>query len=188
VSASDIDKLGECLVTTPSGATIQLRQVADIKRTVGPNEIQSENGRLRVFVQANVADRDLGGFVDDIKARIAREVTLDPGHVHRVFRPIRAPAAGPRDPALCLPRRHPDHLRAAGDDLPLHGGGGPCAPRGAVRPHRRRHAPGLLGYNFSVAVWVGYIALFGTAIQTGVVMVVYLEESVQKARRSSAAG
>jgi Cu(I)/Ag(I) efflux system membrane protein CusA/SilA len=39
----------------------------------------------------------------------------------------------------------------------------------------------LLGYNFSVAVWVGYIALFGTAIQTGVVMVVYLEEAVAKA-------
>ena len=38
----------------------------------------------------------------------------------------------------------------------------------------------LLGYNFSVAVWVGYIALFGTAIQTGVVMVVYLEEAVKK--------
>ena len=38
----------------------------------------------------------------------------------------------------------------------------------------------LLGYNFSVAVWVGYIALFGTAIQTGVVMVVYLEEMVEK--------
>src|SRR6185295_10331952 len=40
----------------------------------------------------------------------------------------------------------------------------------------------LLGYNFSVAVWVGYIALFGTAIQTGVVMVVYLEEMVAKRR------
>jgi Cu(I)/Ag(I) efflux system membrane protein CusA/SilA len=40
----------------------------------------------------------------------------------------------------------------------------------------------LLGYNFSVAVWVGYIALFGTAIQTGVVMVVYLEEAVAKKR------
>jgi Cu(I)/Ag(I) efflux system membrane protein CusA/SilA len=40
----------------------------------------------------------------------------------------------------------------------------------------------LLGYNFSVAVWVGYIALFGTAIQTGVVMVVYLQESVAKKR------
>jgi Cu(I)/Ag(I) efflux system membrane protein CusA/SilA len=66
----DIDKLGELPLPTPSGANIQLRQVADIKRTVGPNEIQSENGRLRVFVQANVTDRDLGGFVDDIKASI----------------------------------------------------------------------------------------------------------------------
>src|SRR6185436_9884192 len=40
----------------------------------------------------------------------------------------------------------------------------------------------LLGYNFSVAVWVGYIALFGTAIQTGVVMVVYLEEALERRR------
>jgi Cu(I)/Ag(I) efflux system membrane protein CusA/SilA len=41
----------------------------------------------------------------------------------------------------------------------------------------------LLGYNFSVAVWVGFIALFGTAVQTGVVMVIYLEEAVAKKRR-----
>src|SRR5437764_15481461 len=41
----------------------------------------------------------------------------------------------------------------------------------------------LIGYNFSVAVWVGYIALFGTAIQTGVVMVVYLEEMLEKRRQ-----
>jgi len=45
----------------------------------------------------------------------------------------------------------------------------------------------MLGYNFSVAVWVGYIALFGTAIQTGVVMVVYLEEAVVSLRENSAA-
>ena len=44
----------------------------------------------------------------------------------------------------------------------------------------------LLGYNFSVAVWVGYIALFGTAIQTGVVMVVYLQEAVAKKRWNAA--
>jgi len=42
----------------------------------------------------------------------------------------------------------------------------------------------LLGYNFSVAVWVGYIALFGTAIQTGIVMVVYLEEALKKRREA----
>src|SRR5437773_6604682 len=42
----------------------------------------------------------------------------------------------------------------------------------------------LLGYNFSVAVWVGFIALFGTAVQTGVVMVIYLEEAVERKRRA----
>ena len=41
----------------------------------------------------------------------------------------------------------------------------------------------LLGYNFSVAVWVGFIALFGTAVQTGVVMVIYLEEAVARKQR-----
>jgi len=42
----------------------------------------------------------------------------------------------------------------------------------------------LLGYNFSVAVWVGFIALFGTAVQTGVVMVIYLEEAVERKRQT----
>jgi len=42
-----------------------------------------------------------------------------------------------------------------------------------------------VGYNFSVAVWVGFIALFGTAVQTGVVMVIYLEEAVERKRRES---
>jgi Cu(I)/Ag(I) efflux system membrane protein CusA/SilA len=42
----------------------------------------------------------------------------------------------------------------------------------------------LLGYNFSVAVWVGFIALFGTAVQTGVVMVIYLEEAIERKRRA----
>jgi Cu(I)/Ag(I) efflux system membrane protein CusA/SilA len=71
--------LGELPLPTPSGATIKLGQVADIRRVVGPNEIASENGRLRVFVQANVRDRDLGGFVNEIKERIEKEVRLDPG-------------------------------------------------------------------------------------------------------------
>ena len=45
----------------------------------------------------------------------------------------------------------------------------------------------LLGYNFSVAVWVGFIALFGTAVQTTVVMVIYLEEAVSRKRRERGA-
>jgi len=178
----DIDKLAELPLTTPSGAMIQLGQVADIRRVVGPSEIQSENGRLRVFVQANVGDRDLGGFVEEIKERIARDVRLDPGmtveYSGQYEHQIRA-----RQtlfyvfPAVILIifvllvmtfRSVPE---AAHVLLAV-----PFALTGGVL------LQAALGYNFSVAVWVGYIALFGTAIQTGVVMVVYLEEAVAKKR------
>src|SRR5690606_4326257 len=53
----DIEDLGNILVATPAGQFIPLGQVATIKRVLGPSEISSENGRLRVFVQANVQDR-----------------------------------------------------------------------------------------------------------------------------------
>ncbi|MBI2512454.1 MAG: efflux RND transporter permease subunit [Opitutae bacterium] len=179
---SDIEKLGELSFPTPSGAVVQLRQVADVKRVVGPNEIQSENGRLRVFVQANVGDRDLGGFVDEIKERLAKEVTLDPGmtieYSGQYEHQIRArqtllyvfPAVILIIFALLIVTFH-SVAEAAHVILAV-----PFALTGGVL------LQAFMGFNFSVAVWVGYIALFGTAIQTGVVMVVYLEEAVTKAR------
>jgi Cu(I)/Ag(I) efflux system membrane protein CusA/SilA len=178
----DLDKLGELPLVTPSGATVQLRQVADIKRVVGPSEIQSENGRLRVFVQANVGDRDLGGFVTEIKERINHEVTLDPGmtieYAGQYEHQLRA-----RETLLyvfpaviliifvLLVVTFRSIAEAAHVLLAV-----PFALTGGVI------LQAILGYNFSVAVWVGYIALFGTAIQTGVVMVVYLEEAVAEKR------
>ncbi|RXK54682.1 efflux RND transporter permease subunit [Oleiharenicola lentus] len=179
---NDLDRLGELPLTTPSGALIQLRQVADIRRTVGPNEIASENGRLRVFVQANVTDRDLGGFVNDIKERVEREVKLDRGmtleysgqyeHQLRARRTL-----GYVFPAVIviifvlLVMTFRSVAEAAHVILAV-----PFALTGGVL------LQAALGYNFSVAVWVGYIALFGTAIQTGVVMVVYLEEALAQKR------
>jgi copper/silver efflux system protein len=179
----DIDRLGEIVLATPSGATIQLRQVADLKRTVGPNEIQSENGRLRVFVQANVRDRDLGGFVDDIKGRIAAEVTLAPGmtieYSGQYEHQLRArqtllyvfPAV-----ILIIFATLVMTFRSVGEAthvlLAV-----PFALTGGVL------LQAWMGFNFSVAVWVGYIALFGTAIQTGVIMVTYLEEAVVAKRK-----
>ena len=179
---NDIEKLGELPLVTPSGATVQLRQVADIKRVVGPSEIQSENGRLRVFVQANVGDRDLGGFVNEIKARVTRDVQLDPGMTVEYSGQYEHQLRARQTllyvfPAVILIifvllvitfRSIPE---AAHVLLAV-----PFALTGGVL------LQAALGYNFSVAVWVGYIALFGTAIQTGVVMVVYLEEAVAKKR------
>src|SRR5450756_1167240 len=76
---ADLERLGEILVATPSGKPIPLGQVARIGRVLGPSEIASENGRLRVFVQANVQDRDLAGFVQEIQARVKREIELPKG-------------------------------------------------------------------------------------------------------------
>lgn len=179
---ADLDRLGEIPLPTPSGAIVQLRQVADIKRVVGPSEIQSENGRLRVFVQANVGDRDLGGFVEEIKERIARDVTLNPGmtveYSGQYEHQLRArqtllyvfPAVILIIFVLLVMTFH-SVAEAAHVLLAV-----PFALTGGVL------LQAFMGFNFSVAVWVGYIALFGTAIQTGVVMVVYLEEAVAKKR------
>src|SRR5262249_17781464 len=57
-----------------SGKFIPLGQMAGIRRNTGPSEIASENGRLRVFVQANVLGRDLGGFVNEVKRRVNQEI------------------------------------------------------------------------------------------------------------------
>ena len=66
----DLTRIKDVLVTSSTGKVIPLGQVAEIRRVEGPSEIASENGRLRVFVQAHVQDRDLGSFVEEVKARI----------------------------------------------------------------------------------------------------------------------
>jgi Cu(I)/Ag(I) efflux system membrane protein CusA/SilA len=159
---------------------IPLGQVATIERVIGPNELSSENGRLRVFVQANVSGRDLGSFVEEVKRNVTQYVTLNPGmtieYAGQYENQIRA-----REtlrlimPAVLLiifvvlTMTFRSALEAAHVILAV-----PFALTGGVL------LQWLLGFNFSVAVWVGYIALFGTAIQTGVVMVIYLDEAVKK--------
>jgi Cu(I)/Ag(I) efflux system membrane protein CusA/SilA len=179
----DMEKLGDLLIPTPSGPMVPLRQIADIKRVIGPSEIQSENGRLRVFVQANVQGRDLGGFVDEIKKSVTHKVTLGSGMTIEYSGQYEHQLRARQTLAYVFPaviliifillvmtfRSVPE---AAHVILAV-----PFALTGGVI------LQAILGFNFSVAVWVGYIALFGTAIQTGVVMVVYLEESVVALRK-----
>ncbi len=182
----DLDRLGALPVAIPNSEPkryVPLGQVATIERVVGPNEIASENGRLRVSVQANVTGRDLGRFVDEAKERIAASVKLDPGMTiewsGQYENQLRARATLqfilPVVLAiifLVLYLTFRSALEAAHVILAV-----PFALTGGVL------LQWLLGFNFSVAVWVGYIALFGTAIQTGIVMVVYLEEAIAKKRR-----
>ena len=178
----EIERLGDVLVFTPAGKAIPLGQVAKITRVIGPSEIASENGRLRVFVQANVQGRDLGGFVKEARERIAREINLEQGmtlewsgqyenqlRAQRTLRVIVPTVFGIIFMLLYVVYR--SAKEAAHVILAV-----PFALSGGV------FLQYLLGYNFSVAVWVGYIALFSIAIETGIVMVVYLQESLEKKR------
>ena len=183
----DLERLGEVLVPTPGGKFIPLGQVAKIRRNTGPSEIASENGRLRLFVQANVQDRDLGGFVNEVKERVTREVKLEKGVTIEYSGAYENQIRAQRTLTLIVPSVlliiflllyivYHSAKEAAHVILAV-----PFALTGGV------FLQYLLGYNFSVAVWVGYIALFGTAIQTGVVMVVYLEEMLKKKQDERAA-
>ena len=180
----DLERLGDVLVATPAGRQIPLGQVAKIRRATGPSEIASENGRLRVYVQANVQDRDLGGFVKELKARIDKEI------VPKLPKGMTVEYSGEYENQLRLQQTmylvlpavvliiflllylvYHSVIEAAHVILAV-----PFALTGGFILQY------ALGYHFSAAVWVGYIALFGTAIQTGVVMVVYLEETLAKRR------
>jgi len=184
----DIERLGDLPVPVGDGKYIPLGQVATIRRDVGPSEIASENGRLRVFVQANVSGRDLAGFVQETQARIAKEISLPPGMTIEWSGQYENQIRAQNTLRLIVPAAlfvifvllyfiYGNLKEAANVILAV-----PFALTGGVL------LQWWLGYNFSVAVWVGYIALFGTAIQTGVVMVVYLDEAVKKRMSLRGAG
>lgn len=183
----DLERLGDLLVAAPGGIAVPLSQVASIRRVQGPSEIASENGRLRVFVQANVQGRDLGSFVAEVQERIDREIRphLPAGMTIEYSGEYEDLVRAGRTLWVVVPSVlaiifvvlyvvYRSATEAAHVILAV-----PFALTGGVFLQK------LLGYPFSVAVWVGYIALFGTAIQTGVVMVVYLEEALEKVRREA---
>ncbi|MFO1486398.1 MAG: CusA/CzcA family heavy metal efflux RND transporter [Verrucomicrobiaceae bacterium] len=163
--------------TDPTIAYIPLGMVAKITREVGANEIASENGRLRSYVQANVQDRDLGGFVQEVEQQLK---TIDwEGMTYKMTGEYENQRRFVQTMQIVFPIVlliifvllyivYHSALEAAHVMLAV-----PFALSGGVLLQK------LLGYNFNGAVWVGYIALFGTAVQTGVVMVVYLEETVK---------
>lgn len=77
---NDVEAIGNILLTSPTGAVVPLRDLADITLADGPAQISREAGKRRLVIGANVQGRDLGGFVADAKARLASEVTLPTGY------------------------------------------------------------------------------------------------------------
>ena len=175
--------LGSVLVASPNGTQVPLGQVAHIQHARGPAMISSENGLLLATVLLNVQGRDVGGFVQEARASVARDVQLPAGYFIGWSGRWENQERARQRLQIVLPVvllviftllyfTYHSVAEAAHVLLAV-----PFALTGGV------YLLWLLGYNFSVAVWVGFIALFGTAVQTGVVMVIYLEEAVERRRR-----
>jgi len=75
-----VETLARTLIDTPSGARVPLAQVAEVRLDAGPNTINRENVQRRIIVQANVAGRDLGRVIRDVRTAVARRVALPPGY------------------------------------------------------------------------------------------------------------
>jgi Cu(I)/Ag(I) efflux system membrane protein CusA/SilA len=172
----------------PSQAYIPLGMLATISVAPGPPMISSENAQLRSIVYLNVRGRDMGSFVSEAKTVLARELKLPAGYTlhwsgqweNQIRAKERLEYLLPIVLFLIFVMLYlvtKDFSEALVVMLSV-----PFALIGGI------YMIAFLGYNFSVAVWVGFIALYGLAVQTGVVMVVYLHEALDRRIREASEG
>jgi Cu(I)/Ag(I) efflux system membrane protein CusA/SilA len=176
----DPDRLKRVLIPTPSGAQIPLGQIAEVVITQGPTSIADEAGALAGLVSVAVSGRDLRGYVQDAQRAVRDRVTLPPGYrlvwagqyEHLVRAEERLKLVVPVTLALILMLLYLNFRSLAKSLIVLLSV--PFAAIGAI------WYLDYLSYNLSVAVWVGIIALAGVAAETGVVMLVYLDEAYER--------
>jgi len=173
------EALSQALIPTPSGAQIPIAEVARVYYSRGPSMIRDEDGALTGYVYLNLNTHDYGGFVNHAERLLNQKLALPAGYTWRWAGEYEFEMRAKQRLKLILPivffviflllyLVFKSALEAAVLIFPtLYAMSGGLLLQWA------------LGYNFSVAVWVGYIALFGIAVETGVVMVVYLHEAFQ---------
>jgi Cu(I)/Ag(I) efflux system membrane protein CusA/SilA len=171
-----------------SGAQIPLSQIADIRLVEGPSMIRDENGRLSgyVYVDVDTAKRDLGGYIQDAKRAVLRSVKLPTGYtllwsgqyeaMERVREKMRVVLPVTLFLVFAL-------LYANTKSLPKTLLVLLAVPFSAVGAVWFLYA---LGYNMSIGVWVGLIALLGLDAETGVFMLLYLDLAFEERKAAGA--
>ncbi len=163
---------------SPSSRSVSLGDVAEVRVVEGPVMIKSENGLLRSYVQLNVRDRDIVGFVEEARRIVDAKVAMQPGvyvewsgqFEHQVRARRTLTVVFPAVILLIFVILFITYNDLADALLMMMAVPGALAG-GVLFQH-------LFGYNFSVAVWVGYIACFGMATETGIIMLVYLRDAI----------
>jgi copper/silver efflux system protein len=183
---SDVDSLRRVLVSAPGGAQVPIGELAAISFSRGPAMIRDEDGLLTGYVYLDLNTKDYGGFVSDATHLLNTRLKLPAGYTYQWSGEYEFELRARERLKLILPvvffaifMLLYMVFHSAVEALML------------IFPTLYAMTGGLLlqwilGYNFSVAVWVGYIALFGIAVETGVVMVVYLHEALERRIASSA--
>jgi Cu(I)/Ag(I) efflux system membrane protein CusA/SilA len=180
-----IDELRALPIVTPSGAQIPLSRIAEIGVSDGPGVIRSENARLNGWIYIDIADVDIGSYVADAQAAVEEYIDLPAGYSISWSGQYEYMERAKAKLSIVVPvtiviivlllflnfgRLIPVLLIMVTLPLSLVGG---------------LWLLDLLGYNMSVAVGVGFIALAGVAVEIGVLMIVYLEQAL--ARRKALA-
>jgi len=185
----EIDKLQRVLVPTPAGQQIPLAQLADIRKISGPAMIRNENGLLAGYVYVDMAGRDIGRYVAEAKRAVAEKLTLPTGYgllwsgqyenMIRVKERLKVVIPLTLFIICLLLYMNTKSFVKTGIVLLAV----PFSLIGAV------WLLWFLGYNISIAVWVGMIALMGLDAETGVFMLLFLDlsynEAVAKGRMST---
>jgi len=182
----DVDELKRVLVPIASGAQIPLAEIADLKFVSGPAMIRNENGLLAGYVFVDMAGRDIGGYVEEAKKAVAKELKLPTGYslvwsgqyenMIRVKNRLKTVIPLTLFIICLLLYMNTKSMVKTGIVLLAV----PFSLIGAV------WLLWILGYNVSIAVWVGMIALMGLDAETGVFMLLFLDlsyhDAVQKGK------
>jgi Cu(I)/Ag(I) efflux system membrane protein CusA/SilA len=179
---TDINALKRTLIATPGGAQIPIEQVADISLTTGPTVIRTEQAQLLGYVYVDVADRDIGGYVEDAKRVVGQMVKLPEGYYlewsgqyeYMLRAKERLKVVIPVTLLLVIVLLYFSTRNVTKIAIVLL-----AVPFSLIGAFWLIY---LLGYNLSVAVWVGIIALAGVDAETGVVMLLYLDNAFEKAK------
>ncbi|MBI2837054.1 MAG: efflux RND transporter permease subunit [Acidobacteria bacterium] len=179
----DLERLQRVLVPAPGGAQIPLGQLVDLQMVMGPAMLRDENGFLVGYVYVDIAGRDIGGYVEEAKRVVREKLSLPSGYVlqwsgqyENMLRVReRLKVVVPITLALIfilLFANTKSAFKATVVMLAV-----PFSAIGAIWLFY------FLGYNVSIAAWVGMIALLGLDAETGVFMLLFLDLSYDEAKK-----
>jgi Cu(I)/Ag(I) efflux system membrane protein CusA/SilA len=177
---SDLGPLKRVLVPAMNGAQIPLGQLVDIKMSSGTTLVRSEEGELAAYVFIDVTDRDIGSYVQDLKKIVAEKVQVPAGY-HLVWSgqyeymmraKERLKIVIPVTLLIVIVLLYFNTRNVVKIAIVLL-----AVPFSLIGAFWLIY---LLGYNMSVAVWVGIIALAGVDAETGVVMLLYLDQAFER--------